>query len=79
MPHKLAQWRTNQVIDRAINEISTLNQMLKDGTDPTAVAAWLGWAPTRSVTPLPIWASGSTMQPSEGSPSTRSAPTSPRS
>jgi len=41
MPHKLAQWRTNQVIDKTLNEISTLNQMLKDGTDPAAVAAWL--------------------------------------
>jgi hypothetical protein len=41
MPHKLAQWRTNQVIDRAINEYSTFNQMLKDGTSPEAVAAWL--------------------------------------
>jgi hypothetical protein len=41
MPHKLAQWRTNQVIDRAINEISTLNQMMKDGTSPEAIASWL--------------------------------------
>jgi hypothetical protein len=41
MPHKLAQWRTNQVIDRAINEYSTLSKMLADGTSPEAVASWL--------------------------------------
>jgi hypothetical protein len=41
MPHKLAQWRTNQVIDRTINEYATLTQMLRDGTSPEAVAAWL--------------------------------------
>lgn len=41
MPHKLAQWRTNQVIDKAITEIGQLNQLLRDGTDPAAVAAWL--------------------------------------
>jgi hypothetical protein len=41
MPHRLAQWRTNQVIDRAINEYDTFSQMLQQGTDPTAVAAWL--------------------------------------
>jgi len=26
MPHKLAQWRTNQVIDKTLNEISTLTR-----------------------------------------------------
>jgi hypothetical protein len=41
MPHKLAQWRTNQVIDKAIDEIVELNRLLDMGTDPKAVAAWL--------------------------------------
>ncbi len=41
MPHKLAQWRTNQVIDKAITEIAQMNKMLKEGTDPNAVAGWL--------------------------------------
>lgn len=46
MPHPLAQWRTNQVINRAITDISTLNRMLKEGTDPKAVASWLRQAQT---------------------------------
>jgi hypothetical protein len=41
MPIKLAQWRTNQVIDRAITDISTLNGMISGSTDPKAVASWL--------------------------------------
>lgn len=46
MPHPLANWRTNQVIDRAMTEYSTLGRMLGDGTDPKAVAAWLRKAMT---------------------------------
>lgn len=42
MPHKLSNWRTNQVIDRAMTQYQTLGQMLADPkNDPDAVAAWL--------------------------------------
>ena len=40
MPIMLAQWRTNQVIERAMTEYQTLGRMLGE-TDPKAVAAWL--------------------------------------
>jgi hypothetical protein len=41
MPHKLAAWRTNQVIDRAITDNATFQRMLADGADPKAIATWL--------------------------------------
>jgi hypothetical protein len=40
MPIKLAQWRTNQVIERAMTEYQQLGTMLGT-TDPKAVASWL--------------------------------------
>jgi hypothetical protein len=40
MPIKLAQWRTNQVIERAMTEYPTLGKMLGEA-DPKAVASWL--------------------------------------
>lgn len=40
LPIKLAQWRTNQVIERAMTEYQTLGQMLSNN-DPKAVASWL--------------------------------------
>jgi hypothetical protein len=40
MPIMLAQWRTNQVIERAMTEYQTLGRMLGE-TDPKTVAAWL--------------------------------------
>ena len=40
MPHPLAQWRTNQVIERAMTEYPTLGRMLGDST-PEATATWL--------------------------------------
>ena len=39
-PIKLAQWRTNQVIDRAMTEYQTLGRLLNE-SDPKAVASWL--------------------------------------
>jgi len=41
MPHKLAMWRTNQVIEKAIEEFPTFARMLNEGTDPKALATWL--------------------------------------
>lgn len=40
LPIKLAQWRTNQVIERAMTEYGTLGRMLGEA-DPKAVASWL--------------------------------------
>jgi hypothetical protein len=40
MPIRLAQWRTNQVIERAMTDYQTLGTMLRDN-DPKAVASWL--------------------------------------
>jgi hypothetical protein len=40
MPHKLANWRTNQVIERAMTEYPTLGTMLGSST-PEQVASWL--------------------------------------
>jgi hypothetical protein len=40
MPHRLAAWRTNKVIERAMAEYPTLGQMLKTST-PEATATWL--------------------------------------
>jgi hypothetical protein len=40
LPIKLAVWRTNQVIDRAMVEYQTLGRMIGDA-DPKAVASWL--------------------------------------
>lgn len=45
MPHKLANWRTNQVIERAMVEYPTLGTMLKDAT-PEVTATWLRRAMT---------------------------------
>jgi hypothetical protein len=39
MPIRLAQWRTNQVIKRAMEEYQTLGRMLAG--DPLTVASWL--------------------------------------
>lgn len=42
MPHKLATWRTTQVIDKAMAEYPMLGQMLRDpNVDPKTVASWL--------------------------------------
>lgn len=41
MPHPLANWRTNQVIERAMTKYADLGEMLRDGRDPKAVASWL--------------------------------------
>jgi hypothetical protein len=41
MPHALANWRTNQVIEKAMTEYPALGRMLGDGTDPKAIASWL--------------------------------------
>lgn len=41
MPHKLSNWRTNQVIDRAMTQYQELGRMLREAPDPEAVAAWL--------------------------------------
>lgn len=41
MPHKLANWRTNQVIEKAMTDYGTLGTMLASGTKPEAVASWL--------------------------------------
>jgi hypothetical protein len=40
MPHPLAQWRTNQVIERAMVEYDTLGRMLGE-SPPKAVEQWL--------------------------------------
>ena len=40
MPHKLAGWRTNQVIERAITQYPMLGTMLASST-PEVVATWL--------------------------------------
>lgn len=40
MPHKLWQWRDNQVIARAMNEYQTLGRMLRE-SPPEATATWL--------------------------------------
>jgi hypothetical protein len=40
MPIRLAQWRTTQVIERAMTDYQTLGRMLGEA-DPTAVASWL--------------------------------------
>lgn len=40
MPHPLATWRTNQVIEKAMTEYRQLGHLL-DTTDPKAVASWL--------------------------------------
>src|SRR5262245_38201305 len=45
MPHPLATWRTNQVIERAMVEYPTLGRMLGE-RDPKATATWLRKAAT---------------------------------
>lgn len=45
MPHPLANWRTNQVINRAMTDYKELGRLL-DTTDPKAVASWLRMAQT---------------------------------
>ena len=40
MPHKLANWRTNQVIEKAMTEYPTLGTMLTTST-PEVTASWL--------------------------------------
>jgi hypothetical protein len=47
MPHGLANWRTNQVINKAMTQYPDLGKMLKDPkNDPKGVAAWLRKAQT---------------------------------
>ena len=41
MPHPLANWRTNQVIEKAMTQYADLGKMLASEGDPKAVAAWL--------------------------------------
>jgi len=41
MPHNLAQWRTTQVIEKAINEFPAFTRQINDGTDAKAIATWL--------------------------------------
>jgi hypothetical protein len=41
MPHKLAAWRTNQVIEKAIAEFPTFARMVNEGSDEKAIATWL--------------------------------------
>jgi hypothetical protein len=47
MPHPLAAWRTNKVIERVLTEKSTLDRMMADGTDPKALATWMRQAMTQ--------------------------------
>jgi hypothetical protein len=41
MPIKLANWRTEQVIERVLDERLVLDRMCDDGTDRDAIASWL--------------------------------------
>lgn len=46
LPHNLAVWYQNKVIDRAITDFPTLQRMIQDGSEPKAIASWLRKAPT---------------------------------